>query len=335
MLMPKSYGNPEEEYWRLIKGVAQWDVSVQRQVELIGPDAHLLAQALTTRDVSKCKIGQGKYTPICNHLGILLNDPIFLKLANDRFWFSIADSNIWFWAQAIAAERGLDVLVNEPNVSPMAVQGPKAEDVVANLFGDWVRDLNYFWFRETTVSNIKVILQRSGWSKQGGYEIYLMEPEKGEKLWNLVKEAGKPFEIGPGNPNTVERIESGLLSFGDDTDSKTNPFEVRLGKYVDFTNSINSIGIQALIEIKSTGISRHQLGVTFDHKMPLESSLFWHPIFFEGKRIGDLTNCIWSYRLKKNLGFALVSYSSVVGDRVSVNLDGNIAEGSLVNLPFC
>lgn len=148
MLMPTSFGHPEEEYWRLMTGVSQWDVGCERQVQLQGPDAGRLAQILSPRDLSGCKLGQGKYVPLCNHAGVLINDPILLKLAEDRYWFSIADSNIWFWARAIAAERRLNVEVSEPDVSPLAVQGPKAEDVVASLAGDWVRSLKYFWFRK-------------------------------------------------------------------------------------------------------------------------------------------------------------------------------------------
>ena len=139
MLMPTSYGKPEEEYWRLINGVSQWDVAVERQVQLKGPDAGKLAQILAPRDLSKCQVGQGKYVPLCNHQGVLINDPILLKLADDLYWLSIADSNIWFWAGAIAAERGLRVEVSDPDVAPMAIQGPKAEDVIAHIFGDWVR----------------------------------------------------------------------------------------------------------------------------------------------------------------------------------------------------
>ena len=156
MLMPTGYGDPEAEYWRLIEGVSQWDVSVERQVELKGPDAGRLAQILAPRDLSACKAGQGKYVPLCNHDGVLINDPILLKLDDDRYWLSIADSNIWFWARAIAAERGLKVAIGEPDVSPMAVQGPMAENVVAGIFGDWVRDLRYFWFRETRIQGIPV-----------------------------------------------------------------------------------------------------------------------------------------------------------------------------------
>ena len=156
MLMPTSYGHPEDEYWRLINGASQWDVAVERQVQLQGPDAGRLAQILCTRDLSRCQVGQGKYVAVCNHDGVLINDPILLKLDDERYWLSIADSNIWFWARAIAAERGLKVTVSEPDVSPLAVQGPKGEDVVAAIFGDWLRGLKYFWFKETSIDGIQV-----------------------------------------------------------------------------------------------------------------------------------------------------------------------------------
>ncbi|GBL38183.1 dimethylsulfonioproprionate demethylase DmdA [Anaerolineaceae bacterium] len=233
MLMPTSFGQPEAEYWRLINGVSQWDVAVERQVQLQGPDAGRLAQILTARNLSKCQIGQGKYAPLCNHAGVLINDPILLKLSDDLYWFSIADSNVWFWARAIAEERGLNVRISEPDVSPMAVQGPHAEAVVAAVFGNWIKELKYFWFKETQIAGIPVVVARSGWSKQGGFEIYLRDGSKGTELWNIVKAAGQPFNIGPGNPSWCERVESGLISYGGDTDSETNPYEVRMGKYID------------------------------------------------------------------------------------------------------
>ncbi len=334
MLMPTSYGHPEAEYWRLLNGVSQWDVAVERQVQLLGPDAGRLAQILCARDLSKCKVGQGKYVPLCNHAGSLINDPILLKLAEDRYWLSIADSNIWFWAGAIAAERGLDVEVSEPDASPMAVQGPKAEEVVAALFGDWVRGLKYFWFRETAIEGIPVAVARSGWSKQGGFEIYLLDGSQGTKLWNLVKEAGRPWDIGPGNPNFCERVESGLLSYGGDTDAQTNPFEVRMGAYVDLAVPDDVVGIKALRRIHAEGPKRHQLGVILEGETPTELGFLWHEIRQGNRKVGDMTNCVWSYRLKKNIGFALVGTDCQPGDAVEVVKDGQVLQGTLTALPF-
>ncbi|MEO6623821.1 MAG: glycine cleavage T C-terminal barrel domain-containing protein, partial [Burkholderiaceae bacterium] len=322
MLMPTGFGHPEEEYWRIIQGASLWDVAVERQVQLTGPDAGKLAQVLTARDLSTCKVGQGKYVPLCNHDGILINDPILLKLDENRYWLSIADSNIWFWAKAIAAERGLRVSVDEPDVSPLAVQGPKAEDVVASLFGDWVRTLKYFWFRQTELQGIPLLVARSGWSKQGGFELYLMDGSKGTALWSIVREAGKPWGIGPGAPNACERIESGLLSYGGDTDDATNPFEVRLGKYIDLQVSDDVVGVQALRRLRSEGPKRQQLGVILDGDTPSELGFHWHAIFSSCQRVGDLTNCVWSRRLQRNIGFGLVASACAVGDTVQVQKEG-------------
>ena len=334
MLMPTSYGKPLEEYWRLINGVSQWDVAVERQVQLRGPDAGRLAQILAPRDLSKCKVGQGKYVPLVNHQGVLINDPICLKLADDLYWLSIADSNIWFWASAIAAERGLRVDVSEPDVSPMAIQGPKAEDVVAHLCGDWVRGLKYFWFREFDLGGIPLVVARSGWSKQGGFELYLRDGSQGTKLWNLVKEAGQPWGIGPGNPNWSERVESGLISFGGDTDGQTNPYEVRMGKYVDLHVPDDTVGIQSLRRIAEEGPKRHSLGIVLDAGDPVSPGFSWNPIYKDGVKVGDLTNCIFSIRVQKNLGFALISRDCVVGDRVHSMVGGVMQSGVLTELPF-
>ncbi len=334
MIMPTSFGKPEEEYWRLINGVSQWDVGVERQVQLKGPDAGRLAQILSPRDLSKCKHGQGKYVPLCNHRGTVINDPILLKHADDLYWLSIADSDIWFWASAIAAERRLKVEISEPDVSPMALQGPKAEEVVANVFGDWVRDLKYFWFKDAEIEGIPVAVQRSGWSKQGGFEIYLKDGNMGTKLWNIFKEAGKPWGIGPGAPATPERVESGLVSVGGDTDADTNPFEVRLGKYVDLNVPDEVVGIQALRRIKAEGIKRHQLGVILQGDKPAPLGFRLEDIAHDGRTIGKMTNCVWSPRLKANIGFALVLSSVDVGQNVIIQRTSGPIEAKLVELPF-
>ncbi|MDJ0614804.1 MAG: glycine cleavage T C-terminal barrel domain-containing protein [Rhizobiaceae bacterium] len=334
MILPASFGDPEAEYWRIIEGVSQWDVGVERQVQLKGPDAGKLAQILSPRDLSKCKEGQGKYVPLCNHQGTLLNDPIVLKHADDLFWLSIADSDMWIWARAIAAERGLDVEVSDPKVAPMALQGPKAEDVVASVMGDWVRDLKYFWFKDSEVDGIPVAVQRSGWSKQGGFEIYLKDPAKGTQLWNIFKEAGKPYGIGPGGPTTAERTESGLVSLGGDTDSRTNPFEVRLGSYVNLDVDDDVIGIQALRRIHEEGPKRHQLGLKLEGKEPAPLGFEWENIEQNGKKVGDMTNCVWSPRMKQNIGYALISVEVQAGQEVQVKREGGVVNAELCELPF-
>ncbi|MEP0944430.1 MAG: glycine cleavage T C-terminal barrel domain-containing protein [Rhizobiaceae bacterium] len=334
MLLPTSFGDAEAEYWRLINGVSMWDVAGERQIQLQGPDAVTLAQILSPRDLSKCKVGQGKYVALCNHQGTLINDPILLKRSDNCYWLSIADSNILFWARAVAQERGLNVEVTEPDVSPLAVQGPKAEDVVASIFGDWVRELRYFWFQETEIQGIPVAVARSGWSKQGGFEIYLMDGSQGAQLWQIVKEAGQPFGIGPGTPNAIERIESGLLSWGGDTDDQTNPFEVRMGQYVDLDVADDVIGIRALRQIAAEGPKRHLLGIQLEEANPLSASFYWMNIHKEGQQIGHQTNITWSPRMQKNIGFALVSSQNEIGERVQVVQGDQIINGTLCELPF-
>ncbi len=334
MLLPTGFGDPEAEYWRLVNDVSMWDVAVERQIEIKGPDAARLTQVLSPRRLDKCVVGQGKYVPICNHRGTIINDPIVLKLADDRYWLSIADSDILFWSRAIAAERNLQVDICEADVSPLAVQGPKADDVVAAIFGDWVRDLKYFWFRDATVNGIPLMVARSGWSKQGGYELYLMDGSRGTELWDIVREAGEPFNIGPGNPNACERIESGLLSWGGDTDEQTNPYEIRMGNFVDLDVDDDVVGIKALRAIHAEGPKRHQLGVILDGSTPHAPHEIWYDIMVGDEKIGSMTNGVWSRRMKRNIGFALVNRAYTVGDWVSVMRDGQAVPGALVKLPF-
>jgi len=334
MLMPTGYGDPEGEYWRLINGVSQWDAAVERQVQLQGPDAGRLALILTARDLSACQVGQGKYVPLCNHQGVLINDPILLKLDDDRYWLSIADSNIWFWASAIAAERGLRVSISEPDVSPMAMQGPKAVEVVAAVCGDWIRELRYFWFRQTTIDGIPVVVARFGWSKQGGFEIYLMDGSQADRLWAVFREAGKTWDIGPGNPNSCERIESGLFNYGADTDARTNPFEVRLGQYVNLQAPDDVIGIQALRRMQQDGIARQQLGVVLEGDQPMAPDFRWLAIERDGENVGHLTTSVWSYRLQRNIGIALVRSDCAAQQAVVVRRDGTTIAGTLNALPF-
>lgn len=334
MILPTSYGDPEAEYWRLINDCSMWDVGAERQVQIQGKDALKLTQLLTVRNLSTCAEGQGKYAPVCNHEGSLLNDPIVLKFSDELLWLSIADSDIWYWARAIAAERSLRVSITEPDVSPMAIQGPKAEAVVSHLMGDWVKDLKYFWFKEAELNGIPLIVQRSGWSKQGGFELYLRDGKRGAELWDLVAEAGKPHGIGPGAPATPERVESGLVSVGGDTDHLTNPFEVRLGRYVDLEISDDVIGAQALKQMHADGIKRHQLGIVLEGDIPAPMGFRWESIEVNGESVGSMTICVFSPRMKKNIGFALIDRSAGVGTEVIVRRPEGEVPGILVELPF-
>ncbi len=336
MLIPAHFGKPEREYQRLIEGVVMWDVGAQRQVEIGGRDAGKLVQYLCTRDIRDTQVGQGRYVPICNHQGLLINDPVLLKLEEDRFWLSIADSDIELWASAIAQERGLQVQVKEADASPMAVQGPKAEDLIASIFGDWVRDLKYFWFKSTHLQGIPVVLARSGWSKQGGFELYLQDSTRGSELWQLVKQAGGSFDIGPGAPNDVERLESGLLSYGADARlqvNPANPFELGLGKLVDLDNNLDFVGKQALLEIRNSGIKRELCGffIEGDAVSPCGQPL---PVLSDGETVGYLSELAYSSRLERNIAIGVVSIQFSQNENLNLIIDGEPRRLSPGRLPF-
>jgi len=312
-----------------------WDVSCQRQVEVAGEDAGRLAQILCPRKLDRMKTGQGWYVPVCDHKGVLLSDPILLKLEEDRYWLSISDSDLLLWAKAVAAERSLAVTVTEPDVSPLALQGPKAIEVIVDLFGDQIRSMRYFGFREVELDGIPLVLARSGWSKQGGFELYLRDGSRGTELWNVIKEAGAPYDIGPGCPNGMERVESGLLSYGGDTDSETNPFEVRMGHYVHLDAPDDSIGIRALRAIQDRGPQRHQLGVVLDHDKKISLFDLHSQVFRDATPVGKMTTNTWSPRLEKNIGICLIWSGIVPGDTVTVELPtGQRIQGKVQELPF-
>lgn len=326
MLLPIYFESPEADYWHLINNVCMWDVSVERQVELKGPDAFKLATLMTPRNISKCKVGQGKYVPIVDHNGGMINDPIMLRLAEEHFWFSIADTDVLLWAKGLAQGYGLDVELCEPDVSPLAVQGPNADKVCADLLGDWIYDLKYFWFREFDLDGIPLVVQRSGWSKQGGLELYLRDGSQGNRLYEMVAEAGKPYDIKPGNPSTIERIESGLLSHGNDMTLANNPFEIGLGKYCDLEQEAEFIGKAALQRIKAEGVSQKIVGVVLPD-VKVAGVANWRKLSDEsGAPAGQLTSLAYSPRLEQTIGFAMVpmAYTAVDTQLVAHMPDGDL-----------
>ncbi len=334
MFMPVSYGDLEAEYRRLIEGVAMWDVAAERQVEIQGPDAERLVRYLTPRDLKDCPVGRGKYVPLCDHQGRLINDPVLLRLEADRFWLSIADSDVLLWVRAVAAEGGYDVAVREPDVSPLAVQGPKAESVIVDLFGDWVRELKYFWFRETELDGIPLVVARSGWSKQGGFELYLRDGAKGAALWEKVKQAGAPHGIGPGAPNYIERVESGLLSYGADTEPDSTPFEVGLDSMIGLDREDDFIGKQALIREAEQGAARKLVGIAFDGD-PVGTNQHPWSAFVDGEKVGTVRAVCHSPRRGGNIGLALLASShSALGRQIRIEGEGASYTGEIVPQPL-
>ena len=335
MYMPTSYGDPAAEYDRLINGVSMWDVAVERQVALKGPDALALARMITPRNLDGLRIGQGKYVPLCNYDGYIINDPVLLQVDADEIWLSIADSDILLWAQALAGAMRLNVRVFEPDVSPLAVQGPMAVDVVSRLFGDWVRDLSYFGFRAIDLDNIPLIVARSGWSKQGGFELYLRDSRRGDDLWNMVADAGADFGIGPGAPNYVERVESGLISYGADTDEKTTPFELGLDRFINLEQPYDFIGKDALVALKAEGVSRRFTGLKIAGAPLASPSEDRFALIFDGKYAGYASAAAYSPRVGGNIAVAMVSIEAIeAGQAVDIMIAGELRSADIVSLPF-
>jgi aminomethyltransferase len=335
MFMPTSYGDPEGEYDRLVNGVAMWDVAVERQVALRGPDALKLARFLTPRNLDGLVVGQGKYAPICNYQGLIINDPVLLQISEDEIWLSIADSDIMLWASAIAGAYNFDVQVFEPDVSPLAIQGPKSIEVVTDLFGSWVGELKYFGFRVTELAGIPLVVARSGWSKQGGFELYLRDSSCGDQLWNLVAEAGEPYGIGPGTPNYVERLESGLISYGADTDPETNPFELGLDKFINIDQEYDFIGKSALKAIKETGIKRRFMGLLIDGEPFKTSNEHRWDVTLNGDYAGYASACAYSPRLGSNIGVGLISTTAIdAPGGVAILTEGSIIPAWVKPLPL-
>jgi aminomethyltransferase len=305
MLIPTFYDDDEDEYWHLLNHVTLWDVAVERQVEITGPDAAAFTQLLTCRNLSKCEVGQCKYAPIIAPDGGIVNDPILLRLGRDHFWLSLADSDALLYAKGVQALAGLEVTVQEPDVSPLQVQGPKSKPLIRDLFGDEVMNLRYYRCIESDLEGIPVVVSRTGWTGEVGYEIYLRDSSRGLDLWDRVMEAGRPYEIRAIAPSEQRRIEAGIFNYGSDMTIENNPFEMTgMERLVEF--STDFIGRATLERIGMQGVKRKLVGVEFGgepFRMWLED--FW-PVVRDGTAVGRLTSAGRSFRLEKNIGYAWV-----------------------------
>ena len=336
MLLPKAFQpTVEEDYWHLREHVQIWDVSCQRQVQITGQDAAALVQWMTPRNIGHAKVGDCFYIPIIDAQAGMINDPVMLKLAEDRFWLSIADSDVLLYAMGLALGRGMDVQICEPDVSPLAIQGPKAENLLAELFGEYIRDIGFFKFGWINVQGTRQLIARSGFSRQGGFEIYLEGGHHGSSLWDAIWEAGQAFNITPGCPNLIERIEGGLFSYGNEFTRENNPFEIGHGKFCKVDGSINYIGRAALQKIAADGVTRKIRGVAFDGGPCPTCSKPW-TVLAGDTQIGAITSAIWSPRLKRNVGQSMIDRDFWAGGQaVTVHSqDGMIRTGEVSTLPF-
>ena len=335
MYIPRDFGDPEKNFWNLINDAILCDVAVERQVEITGPDASEFIQLLTPRDLSNLSIGQCKYVLITNNEGGLLNDPVLLRIAENHYWLSLGDSDILLWAQGVVINSGLNVTIKEPDVSPLQLQGPKSIDIMKVLFGDQIVNMKYYWLIETQLNDIPLVVSRTGWSSELGYEIYLRDGSRGNELWELIMEAGKKFNLQPGHTSSIRRIEGGMLSYHADADINTNPFELGLDRLVNLDNDNKFIGKEALIKIKEKGIKRKQVGMIIDSD-PLKgpNTTFW-PILKNNSNIGKVTSAVYSPRLKENIALGMVSIeNSEIDNSFEIKMKESTYKAKVVLKPF-
>ncbi|KLN59044.1 dimethyl sulfoniopropionate demethylase [Kiloniella spongiae] len=336
MLLPKAFQSTiEEDYWHLREHVQVWDVSCQRQVQITGLDAERLVQSMTPRSIAKAKVGDCYYIPIVDQQGGMINDPVMLKIADDQFWLSIADSDVLLYAMGLAIGANLDVEIAEPDVSPLAVQGPKAEDLMVSVFGEGIRDVGFFKYARFEFKGTQQVIARSGYSRQGGFEIYLDDGLLGHDLWDTIWEAGQTFNITPGCPNLIERIEGGLFSYGNEMTRENNPLELGLEKFCTLDGSIDFIGQRALQVIDAKGVDRSIRGLQFDGPRAPTCSVPW-PVTVGGHQVGQITSCIWSPRLETNVGLSFIDRGYWdIGQNIQIEMpDNQICRGEIVALPM-
>jgi len=335
MYIPRDFGDPEENFWNLINDAILCDVAVERQVQIKGPDAEKFVKMMTPRDLSQMSIGQCKYVILTNQYGGILNDPILLRISDDCYWFSLADSDVLFWAQGLAATKKFDIDICEPDVSPLQLQGPKSRDIMVELFGEEITTLKYYWFKPFKLNGIDLIVSRTGWSSELGYEIFLLNKNDGDKLYQTIMESGSHHGLKPGHTSTIRRIEGAMLSYHADADINTNPFELGLDRLVSLDSDIEFIGKAALKKIKADGIKRKQVGLEINCE-PLSgpNTTFWS-IKKDNNKIGKVTSAVYSPRLKKNIALAMINIeNSEIGTSLEVNTNKGNFEAIIVEKPF-
>jgi glycine cleavage system T protein len=333
-LFPIRYDELDAEYWHLLEHVTLWDVAVERQVEITGPDAFRFTNMLTPRDLAKCAVGQGKYVLITAPDGGIVNDPVLMRLGENHFWLALADSDVLLYAIGLAAFHDMDVQLREPDVSPLQIQGPKSKDVVHALFGDQVTGLKYYWFIETDLDGIPVVVTRTGWTGEVGYEVYLRDGSRCTDLWERIMAAGLPFDIRPTGPSDIRRVEAGILNYGADMTLENNPFEVGLDRMVDLDKDQDFMGKEALHRIRETGVSRKLAGVEIGgDRLPFNDRK-WR--VRDGDRsVGHISSALYSPRLEKNIGYAWVPVElSAMGTKLVVETPFGEAPAIVVPMPF-
>jgi glycine cleavage system aminomethyltransferase T len=306
MYLPAYYDELAAEYWALVNDVTLWDVGVERVVEISGPDGFALTNAMTCRDLTKCAIGQGKYAPIIAPDGGIINDPVLLRRDENTFWLCLADSDAHLYAMGLAHGMGLNATVSLPEVYPVQVQGPKAKNLMRDLVGADILEVKYYWTLDTTIAGIPVVISRTGWTGEVGYEVYLSDPARGDELWEAIMAAGARYGIRPIAPCEARRIEAGIFNCNSDFTLENNPFEIMGLERLVEAQEADYVGKAALERIREQGVTRKLVGI----EAPGDPSYFEiterRPALAGGKRIGEVTDLVWSPRLERSIGYVWV-----------------------------
>ncbi len=338
---PRHFGDPVEEYWKLVNGVTLWDVGVEKQIQIKGPDAFDLTNTIVPRDLHKCAVDQCKYVFITAPDGGILNDPVLLRVEEDEFWLSLADSDVNLYALGIAAAKGMDVTVREIDVAPVQIQGPNAKKVMTELFGDKILDVPYYGLMKADLGRMRVVVSRTGYTGEVGYEIYLHDAsEHGKELWNTVLEAGRPHGLEVIGPCHIRRIEGGILAFGADMWYENNPFEVGFHYtwMVDLDQEADFMGKEALRRIKAEGVRQKLIGVDIEGPSLGSyndgSMIDFFPVHLDGREVGRVTSACWSPRLEKNIGFAMLPVEHAeLGTELGVDTPHGRERATVVQMP--
>ncbi len=334
MLLPTTFSTPEEEYNHLKEHVQVWDVSVQREIEISGSDSYKLIQLMTCRDLSKSKIGNCYYAPLVDINGGLINDPLIYKVQEKKWRVCIADSDVLLFAKGIAEAKNFKVKIFEANIDVLAVQGPKSFNLMQKVFGSKIIELKFFKFDYFEFKNHKYLISRSGYSKQGGFEIHIEDIQSGLELYDYFFKIGEEFNLKPGTPNHPERIEGGLLSYGNDMDLNDNPFECGFDKYINLESDIVFLGKESLKKIKQNGIKRKLMGVKIEmDSIEVNSEIFlFNP---KNELIGDLRSGAYSPKFDKVVGIAMINKDFCsIGQKFNIKLKDKLISGEICDLPI-
>ena len=339
MYFPVRFDTFENEFQSLLNDVTIWDVSVERCIEVSGPDGFKFAQLVTPRNLSKCAVGQGKYVLICDSDGGVINDPVMTRMDENTFWFALASSDVLLFFKGLKyAYPKLNVTIRELDVAPLQVQGPKSKDLMKDLLGESILDLKYYFWRKAEIKGVPVVITRTGWTSEVGYEVYLLDPTKGSVIWDTLLEVGKKYNVKPTGPSDIRRVEGGILNWGADMTYENNALELGLERLVDFSLPEDAcISIGALKKIKAQGVKKRLVGVELDGEpFPALNAVKWDAHKSDGgAAIGKVTSAIYSPRLKKNIGYCwMPTEMAKDGTKLKVETEWGARTATVAPMPF-